>query len=410
MSTPVQNLTIPAIADSIGLKLTDTSHISFIERDANLYIRAVLRDALAFFHVARSAVMTTSHIDMVLESRDLPPLQGYQNPPTYSIMPITVEQADLYPPREIPVHLTDVIGAPACREIPNEHNIRWVLVEGSPSGKSSLPRRRDIPKGAKIERSISVPIGSDFRHIESSRSSSSLFEVDLAAETADKHADDILSPALQKFFRSAINLLKCDSISSFDSTLEIVTTQDQIQPLVPYFLHWAFGRLTLNLDNYPEVRSVLFLTIAIASNEFVNIGLYTHPLLKIAMTGLLSVSFVCSDAIADVEVRRVSTRLLRIVCDRSEFSFPSIRTVVFNRLIEAVYDTETGLGVSYAALSALRELGLDFGYMIPHLGILVSALQNEMDYGLFPQTLLAARVLELLQEIMGPDCVLFENM
>jgi hypothetical protein len=81
MAASVAQLTVRAIADSIGLRLTDPSHISIVEQSRQLYIERFLEDATTFLHSLRSPRLTTLHIDMFLESRKRALLLGYSSPP-----------------------------------------------------------------------------------------------------------------------------------------------------------------------------------------------------------------------------------------------------------------------------------------------------------------------------------------
>jgi transcription initiation factor TFIID subunit 6 len=207
-------------------------------------------------------------------------------------------------------------------------------------------------------------------------------------------AGHVLRPECQQFFRSAIRLLRHDCVDSFNSTLTVLVSEDRIHPLIPYFLQWAFGRMVLDLDSGSQLVSVLALVTALAKNRYVNVALFVHSFLKIALSGLLS--DVLDD---DVEVRLAAAKLLRVVCHRAEKAFPQMRVLVCNRLIDTVFGSDSCLGSYYGALLALRELQFPFDRYGFHFRSLRSVAQIEMAGGNFPQTLWATRICELLSEL-----------
>lgn len=396
MAGSTAQVTVQAIADSIGLRLTEPSLISIVEQSGQSYIEHFLEDAATFFHSSRSPLLTTSHVDMVFESRKWPPLLGYCSPPVYSPQLIPVDQCDLLPPREPPRSLLDAV----THQLPvfpplAEHYPRWRLIEGvSPIGKSSHRRRDTVKPPRPIDRTVSVPTIAGALHSDPPPSQSLALHLDRPPETR-KVADDVLSASLQRYFVTTVNLLRFDAVHSYDGTLDLLSQEDRLQILVPYFLQFVFGRICIGLHRPGDVCACIGLALAIVNDRFVAVPLFAHAFLKVALTGLLALGFDYDD---DTSIRRLAGKLLRVVCDRCATGFPEIRPLIFNALVAALFAPETALTVHLGALIGLRELGEE-QMIIEHLPAYVGAVRGEVRAANSRQSILAVRVLAEVQEI-----------
>ena len=376
MASAISHLTISAIADSLGVKLQDASLLSVVDHETESFLKSFLQDAETVYQATRSYKLTREHIEMVLESRNMPALCGYNSIPNYSVQPIVVESADLFIAREDLLDLekvvSDKVDPPPLSSI---HKLNWTLVEGVDFGKkssnaSSRERRRDRDSRSKsMERSVSVP------NVPSFQSDSYIDPFEKVE--AQTFADDMISPELQKFFVTAINLLRFDTVNSFDATLNKIAEEDKLQPLVPYFLEWAFGRMTLDLHDGHVIFAVVQLMRALAANRFVNCPLYAHAFLKVAFTGMLSVQ-LSSDG-NDFHIRESAADLLRIVCTRSCSEFVAIKDTAFNALVACLFSPSSSLPSHYGALIGIRALGHSFiSRLMPHLPSYLKCLRGEM--------------------------------
>jgi hypothetical protein len=357
MAIGASHLTVQAIADSLGLKIADSPLVSHVERIGESFIRDFLRDVSALFQSTRAYRLTTTHIEMVIESRNLVPLQGYHVVPSYLAHPITIDQLDLYGVKEPPRQLADV-ATERTTAPPHfiEHRPKWTVVEGAYCGWRCLPpRRREIPRLTKLlERSMSTPNVSIHPQFESPRPGTG--EPERAPPSADREtlfANDKLCAELQQFFIQTINLLKSDHVQSLDAALAILTEEDKLQGLLPYFLQWAFGQMTLRLANPGEIIAVIRCILALANNPSVDIGLYCHPFLKVAISGLLAASCGGCD---DQDVRKFASRLMNTICDRCEPTYPTIKPMIINALTNSLFSPATSLAAHYGALLGLRAL------------------------------------------------------
>lgn len=377
MASAVSHLTISAIADSLNIEIPDNGVMTMLEQEAEKFIKQILNEANALYQATRAYKLTTDHIDMVLEMNNCKPLLGYKTSiPSYSPQPVFVESADQFNAREVQQNLEEESEIPVPEKTASTpHTLHWTLVEGTYIGKRSQNRdRRPVTKSKVIERSVSTPLG----NIQSDSFRVSPYSLTDAERGENSFADDLLSDELQKFFVNTINRLRYDTVNSLDRTLDEITYEDKMQPLIPYFIQWAFGKMTLGLQNSHEMLTVLKLIHAIAVDKSVNVPLYAHSLLKIAFTGLLSISL--SEDGDDREVRETAAHLLKVICDRSKTDFPQIREVTFNSLTSALFSGTNSLAAHYGALLGIRDLGpLFFEAFMPHIRFYVSCIAKELN-------------------------------
>ena len=248
-----------------------------------------------------------------------------------------------------------------------------------------------------MERSVSVPNVSNFRDNDPLRGSPYALDPQERGETG-KLADGFLDEELQKFFVNAVNLLRFDTVNSFDATLEKICLEDKLQPLVPYFLQWAIGKMTLNLKDGKQMFAVLELMCAIAVNANVNCGLYAHAFLRIAFTGLLSIEL--SDDGNDIKIRESAAKLLKIVCRRCESDFLSIRKVAFNHLVEGLFNPHSSMPAHYGVLAGIEALGCT-QVLVPHLTSYVNFIRTEINCKENGKSEQTERVLDYLKELMN---------
>ena len=377
MASAISHLTISAIADSLGVKLQDASLLNVIEQGTEVFLKSFLKDADAIYQSTRAYKLTTEHIEMVLEGRNMQPLYGYECVPNYAAQPVLVDSADLFAARETLCNLEEIVAAGAAAERAcSIHKFNWTLVEGVEVGKRGAGsavrdrRRERDSKSKSMERSGSVPNVASFQH--------ELTHVD-ASEHSETHkvVDDFVSPELQKFFVNSVNLLRFDTVSSFDATLDKLVEEDRLQPLVPSFLQWAFGKFTLRLREASDVFAVLELLRALAANRFVNCSLYAHAFLKVAFTGLLSVQL--SRDGNDRFVRDSAAELLRVVCCRCEGDFVTLKESAFNALVNCLFNPAFSVAAHYGALAGIRALGPPFvARLMPHIPGYVRCIGREM--------------------------------
>ncbi|OHT00779.1 hypothetical protein TRFO_07757 [Tritrichomonas foetus] len=400
MSVNFASLTIQAIADSLGIKLASPEIISFLEKDSEKYIRQIINQANALATSARAYKLSSSHIDIALESKGLPPLLGYDSIPNYVPTPLSVDQEDLFGIREDKTPLTETAQAPIT-PYPNliSHNLHWTLVEGIYAGKrsssrSSRPNREMKP----IERSVSVPNVSSYQHSEVQRNLS-VDPTENKLSDSKKCADDILSGEHQKYFISTINLLRCDTVHSLDVALDMISEEDKMQPLLPYFIQYITGKMTLDLQEFTQMKVLIRFTHALIQNKSMNIPLYAHPLLRIVFTSLLAVNLSNELFPDDSSIRKYAAEALFSLVKRCEGCFPEIKQVIFNSLVKILFNPDTTLNAHYGALLGIHEIGF-FEVLLPHFRSYLKMIKFELISNLNLQNHAAEALLQLAKSML----------
>lgn len=360
------NLTIQTIGDSIGITIP-TQFAVFIEKHAKDYIKSFVKRAYAFSQTSKSFSLQKVHIEMALESQCEQPILGYDILPEYSTNHVSVDNIDLYGALEKRKELNNnnfIFNEKS--DFKMKYRCQWTLVEGIYTG--NLYQRPNIEANKSIrqvERSISVPSvhqKSSYEHYQ------------------DKivFANDVLCREYQKFFLSIVNLLRYDSVFSIENALNKIVDENKLQPIVPYFIQFIFGKITINLDKPKEMIVLMRFALALGLNNSIYLGMYVHSFLKIAFTGLLSLSFNDSSGEFDVSIRDYSAELLGVICNRCHYYFKDMKIVIFNSLVNALFDTKLTLNSHYGALVGIMSLGDEFSKrLIPHLNSYLHIVKRE---------------------------------
>lgn len=420
MSASFSTLTIQDIADSISIKLANQDIINYIDRDCEKFIRQIITQANAFCASTRSYKLSPVHIDMVLESMNLPPLLGYDSSPTYMANPLNIDQADLYGIKENMCPLRSIVDEPVFQMSNNiTHQLRWTLVEGVYIGKRSSSRDRSSKQNREnksIERSVSVPNVSSLPHSEITRNTSTSntgnqFPLSSAENTekysqsdSKKCADDILSNEHQQYFISTIKLLRNDTVNTLDCSLKKISEEDKLHTLLPYFLQYITGKMTLEFNNVKSMKVLIRFTLALLQNKSMNIPLYAHPFLRIVFSALLSSNVSSSDTsssytIYDADIRRYAAEALSVLVYRCESCFCDMKEVIFNSLAQSLFNPDTSLNAHYGAILGMKEIGF-IGYALPHLKSYLRLIKFELGSTFNFQSEAAESVLKLIETTM----------
>lgn len=360
-------MTMQAIADSIGVTVP-AQLANFLEKHSRKYISAFIRRAYAFSQTSKSFALRKVHLEMALESRGEQRLYGYDAVPEYSANRVTVDGVDVFAAveREMPQD-EGVLERSGQSAVGNERRCQWTLVEG-------------IYTGDLYSNSYAAESSRSLRHIERSLSVPVTYQKSSYEYYQDKvvFANDVLCREYQKFFLSFINLLRYDNAYTIENALNRIVDENKLQPIVPYFLQFIFGKITALLNEPKEMVILIRFALALGLNKSVNLGIYVHSFLKIAFTGLTSLSF--NDSLGDYEVsiRDYSAELLKVICDRCQYYFKDMKTVIFNALVNVLFDIRLTLNSHYGALVGIMSLGDEFSNrLIPHLDSYLHIVKGE---------------------------------
>ena len=397
-------LTIQDIADSLGVKVQSSEQIAFIERDADNFIKQILRHAFSLCVSSRSIKMCSWHISQALESRGLSPLLGYDNPPIYSNSPVSVDQSDIFGAVEDvkglgPISCGEVASAPENEAF----NLRWTLVEGAFMDNNPLYKAQKPPREMKpIERSVSVPNVASFQQQNQQQQMQSEQIVQQSVEPkyeSKKTADDMLSNEHQKYFISIINLLRCDTVNSLDVALALVAAEDKLHQLIPYFLQYVMGRMTMELHDYGHMLVIIRFVLALLENKSLNIPLYAHPFMRIVFTALVAESLSNQVFPDDSLVRRYAAKALGILVNKCEDGFNGIRDVVFNSLIRTLFNPNATLWAQFGAILGIKEINY-VDRLLPHFKSYIRQIRYELRSDITIQSQATEALFQLSKEVL----------
>lgn len=396
---PSHNLTIQAIADSIGIIINDPAMEALLQQEAENYVKKILYGADSIAQAARAFSLSGDHISMFLEAMRLPPLYGYQSTPTYLSSSIPVDNADLVPLKDPIVDLKELIEHPlAPKPINTNHNLHWTLIDGVFAERKSSSSKKSQNKQNKvvIERSGSVPNVSQMQHSDSNRYNDAPVE---KSSEPHRFADDMLGAEYQKYFINTMNLLRCDSVNSHEIIYELISTETKLQTLLPYFIQYIMGKIVVDKNRSKEMLMLARFCYALVRNKSLNIGLFVHSLLKIAFT--FTIAYEIDDLAHNYEVRKQGGQIIKIIIDRCQYQFPNIRTSIANTLFSTLFNPSSTLAAHYGALYTIGLLGNDIiSTIVPHITSYIKYVKKEEYLGDFRQTNASEQVTYLAKELI----------
>jgi transcription initiation factor TFIID subunit 6 len=191
---------------------------------------------------------------------------------------------------------------------------------------------------------------------------------------------DVVNGDLQLYFVRIINLLRDDVVFSKDKAIGYVAKDLGLHQLLPYFLQFIFGQITLHFQEHGLIDTLIGLALALVTNESMGSELYVHSFLKIAFAVLVGVGMqtpLCDD---DKMLREHAAELLGVIVKKYRREYPTIHQAVFSSLVRFLFEAETSLAAHYGALLGIRELG-EWAVLalMPHLKVYYRAIAEEIE-------------------------------
>jgi transcription initiation factor TFIID subunit 6 len=397
MASGAAVLAAQAIADALNIPLTKPTLLNSIAQEGEQSVQRVIGAAALLSANAFAQRLSTQHINRVLLSDYRPPLIGYDNFPTFSMITICSDPNDLFFPRETAVNLDScasaVIPAPAVHPF----QAQYLLTEGIPSDKKSLSNRRLLAKPPKIEKAAPPAAGSGPSAVELTQRP----PIAITRQVYDtaQSVSDVVNGDLQLYFVRIVNLLKDDTVFSNDIAISSLGRDLGLHQLLPYFLQFIFGQIVLHFQEGHLINTLVSLTISLVRNPSIGSELYVHSFLKIAFAVLVGVGL--GTALDDDRALRThAAELLGVVVRKYRREYPAIEQVVFNSLIAQLFSAETTLGAHYGALLGIRELGpTAVATALPHLASYWAAIAWETNAEDKKQFTEVAAIAQLLRRI-----------
>jgi transcription initiation factor TFIID subunit 6 len=209
-----------------------------------------------------------------------------------------------------------------------------------------------------------------------------------------------VSPELREYFAGMIELFENDNDEAMEGLSAALTGDAGIQPLLPLFLQFMAGRLTVSLRDTSVVRRVALLGLALVNNLSLPIHFFVHAFIRTAMTVLLR--YDTGPSIDDdIEVRHIGANFLHEICVRCASGFPTIAAVAQNALISAwlcpraTHPSQLGafIGICTFGRPAVMRL-------LPHIPGYLKSIRRELALGKAAKRPIIATVLVDIKQLL----------
>jgi len=349
----ISTSSIQGIADSMGIPLNKQPLVTILAEEVEKSLNQIIRESGLLMRNFRTSKLLPKHINMVLSSKCMIPLLGYSNCPSFLLQSVWHEQTGLTFAKDPIVDLSTVVNNssyPFPRSAP--FGFQWLLVEGVPPENCTQTRKPTIRL-----------IRSNYNEIDSSCSDQSEILrpslVDTSSKTfSSRHfVGDVLNPELQADFVKTINMLRDDTSYTSVKALYFLRNEEGIQPLLPYFLQFIFGEITLHYNDIVLMELIIGVSNSLIGNNNLCVSLYAHSFIRIAFSVLLGQDSASFSVDEDCDLREKAASLLETTCERCSDGYPQISVSSFNALIHKLFDYRTTLAAQYGALCGISSLG-----------------------------------------------------
>jgi hypothetical protein len=215
-----------------------------------------------------------------------------------------------------------------------------------------------------------------------------------------------LSPDLRGYFVHTLELFDRKSGEELESLYQALTADSGITPLLPLFLQFMAGKLTLKCDDTETVKRIGLMGLALARNSSLPVYFFAHAFIRTAMTVLLR-NETGGNIDEDIEVRYIGADFLMETIGRCANGFPAIAAVAQNALISAWLNPRVTHAAQLGAFIGICRLGrTPVMRALPHVpGYLVS-LRRELQIGDPRKRALVRTVLVDISQLLKEQLVL----
>jgi hypothetical protein len=248
---------------------------------------------------------------------------------------IKSDQHDLLFLQEIPVSLYPIAVSPISPPSVQSFGVEYLLTEGVSSGKKCLSSRRLSSKPPKIERSTTPSSGAASSAIELIQHP----RVVMIRHSYDRKQliTDVVKNELQLYFVKVINLLRDDLIDPNIPARQCLASDLGLHQLLPYFLDFIFGQMTTHYQDVVLMEFLIQLATALIRTRSMVPARYVHPLLKIAFSTTIRLSFADTLHDDDRGLRIQGAELLGEIMKRFGAEYPNVGRIVFNALVDCLF-------------------------------------------------------------------------
>ena len=363
-------LTVQSILDYLGINISNPQLINYVYKESESFVIKFLSDLLV---LTKTRHLTIDNVNKALRAKNWPQLYGYNSNEVQTIN-VTCDQMELIVEKEKKLDLNELANANCNKTKTNNNSMKfdYLLVEGVYTHKRLLSNRKILVKRIKgMEKTVSL------QQLTSNNQSNLMINeinknqsVSITEKVYNQNqiVGDVLCNDLQLYYIKIINLLRNDTLNSKLYAINCLTNDNGIQQLIPYFLQFIYGQMTLNYQDVGLMTILIEMTKALVLNKNLCTSYYMHSFLKIAFSGLNGFDYSGRIYEEDFSLRELSADLLSIICKKYEPIYSSIRIHVLNALIKTLFNPTTTLNAHYGALCGIESLGMKYvSHLLPHL-------------------------------------------
>ena len=340
--------------------------LQIVADDAESYVREIIAKASILYRNSHAEKLTPQHINTILDSFDQQPLLGYSNSPSFLLTSIGVDNSEILIVKEPTENLETTMRNPTPpkpREFP--YGFQWFLTEGVPA--EIIPPKREVgrPPHSRSNSDVIRPSSVDTM----SRSYSTR-----------QFVGDVLHNKHQAVYVNKINMLRDDTSNQKLEALKYLRTDQDLQPLLPYFLQFIIGGIAMHYNDPVLMDILVSVALSLAENEYLCISIFTHAFLRITTTFLITPTSSSNLAEKDCAIRAKAAKLLSALTKRCEDPYPDFRVSVFNLLVDTLFNVESTMAAQYGALVGIEVLGFGPVYrLIHHLPLFCKLISKNKD-------------------------------
>ena len=359
--------TVRSIFDSQGLDFNETTFAQVIIGSAKTSLYSILGNAQQICHICKRQTLTVGDINSALEGMDLQPLLGYNSDSEPDLIE-AVENG----PHKLLAYDDSYSQLESKRElypIPLEthSDIQWICVNGNVHENT--------------ESNDTVIDKPDPSQIKSSGPQRQTTQDSDAFIVSNKHQ---FSFTHQKFFRESRVALLSTVMSQRETMFYVLSTQDCIQTLVPYYIRFSL----VQFRDHPNDWNTLFSSLCTARSLIQNSSLkyidcYLQSFITIALSFLLSPNMLKKNALEFIRMVDMAAEFLLVICEKLKEQYPTVQPHITSQLLSVLLK-DTTVNEKYGAFAALSAFGSQAiaAFILPNVGEIVNdLLKNAMRSG-----------------------------
>lgn len=372
--------TILAIADQLGITIRNSTLESY-SREAEFRFEQIISPLRILQRKTHCSRLTVEHVNMVLESRRMPPLYGYSHAVNVRTQTVSSDECNLVIAVDPKIDLSEEANRAVEKEYQSKQfGFQWAVVDGV-----QIAQRTFAIEGSRTPMAEELLLKKRIK-IDQKITNESVLNADLI---------DFYNQIVELFDREGDEesmLILFDNVGS----------EGGIQDLVPGFLQFLISKLTVGLDDIGVLKKIVTFCLALIENQSVPILFYVHTFLRILMTVILKNVLSCESIDDDIGLRKECAVVLKKLSLRCSGGYRDLNASIINALIRNVFNPYNSLISQLGALNALYEFDKQ---------TLIKNIRNIQSYSLLirrefyiekqSQKEIVCKIIEFLQQLFN---------